>query len=202
MIMPECCGRAEASVLLNLLNNGPQPEPFFCQTIDVSKSAAGCNCDLRPPFFVNRGGIVRAENPVKYMHLFDKVVADICTIHVDFIDIADLLTGRGFSSVAFRQACCTIPRLSSGVFFHPAHVNLVRAPTALNIYDKSSMLAAIGSSDSQGVAERDLGEAYTLAGRDLLNLLENRRVVSIHHRIYSSSIARSRVDGALEAWQG
>ena len=199
--MPECCVRAEKSLLLNLLTNGPQSEAFFFQSLGVSKASANCSCDLTASYFIDRGCIVRCGNPLKYMHFFDKVTLDISSLYVDFVNATSLVAPRGFTGVSFRQACCTIPRLSSRVFFHPSHVDFVRAPTKFNIYDKSSMIAAIGSSDSQGIPERDLGESYTLAGRDLLKLLEDGRVVSIHHRIYSSSIARSKVDGALEAWR-
>lgn len=202
MTMPECCDRAEALVLHNVLNSGPQQVAHFLQTIAVSKTAAKCTCNLVPALFTGRGGIVKCGNSPVYMHLFDQIALDINKFHVDFTDASDLVTPKGFSCVAFRQACCTIPRLSSLVFFHPSYAHRVRARTRLNIYDKPSMLAAIGSCDSQGVAERDLGESYTLAGRDLLELLQSRRVVSIHHRIYSASIARSKVDGAFEAWQG
>jgi len=197
--MPSCCDRAITLVLQNVLNSGPQEDAHFTQTVTLSLSAAKCFCAHPPSYFVHQERIT--QNDGLYIHPFDYIVNIIVQHHVDFVDVHMLVAPFGVSAISFRRACCTISRLSTKVFFHPTRSNLVRARTTLNIYDKISMLAAIGSSHIQGVSERDLGESYTLAGHDLLEMLHTGRVVSIHRRIYSASIARTKVCGALEAWQ-
>lgn len=197
--MPDCCDRSVSLILQNILNSGPQESSHFKQTVALSATASKCFCSHSLSTILAQSGVV--ETKQNFMHPFDKIANDILHCHVDFVDVSTLLVSFGISVVAFRQACCTIPRISSKVFFHPTRSSLVRARTQHNIYDMISMVAAIRSCHSQGIAERDLGESYTRAGHDLLQLIDTGRVVSIHHRIYSASIALSKVQGALEAWQ-
>lgn len=197
--MPDCCDRAISLILQNILNSGPQESSHFRQTVSLSVATSKCPCSHSLPSILARSAVVQTNQT--FMHPFDKIADDVVHCHVDFVDVAALIEPFETSVIAFRQACCTIPRLSSKVFFHPTRSGLVRARSRFNVYDMVSMMAAIRSCHNQGIAERDLAESYTRAGHDLLELLESGRVVSIHYRIYSASVALSKVEGALEAWQ-
>ena len=186
------------SILQNILNTGPQEKAHYKKTIMLARSQSKCTCrpvSTIPPI----EGVIEIE-PGIYAHFFDRLASQIHSDYVDFVDIDTLMDTTEFSSVAFRQACCTIPRLSKLVFFHPSFTTKARARTRFNIYDEASMVAAVSSSQAEGIAVRDIGESYTDAGNDLSKLLKTRRVVFIHNRIYSSAIARSEVPGALKAW--
>ena len=182
-----------------LLRNGPMPKRQFMQLLEKLASTLHLKCSLSDITFQNidlTGTMVT--------HAADKVVS-IIRDHIELVDIADIIKehGKGMSFTLFQTHLQTHQRLCSGIFIVSKGPRWFgRKRSRMNIYDSQSLLRHVRTAGCAGVSVLDLASEYQGCGRALLDFISMNAMVQVGNRIYCVTVAKPRIEGALQAWNG
>ena len=137
-------------------------------------------------------------------HAADEIVNKIRD-HIELVDIGNIIRdhGKGMSFTLFQTHLQTHQRLCAGIFIVSRGPRWFgRKRSRMNIYDSQSLLRHVRTAGCAGVSVLDLASEYQGCGRSLLDFISMNAMVQVGNRIYCATVAKPKIKGALEAWNG
>ena len=194
-----CHIQLEQKAQEKLLRNGPMPKSQFVQLLRSLALTLKTKCDVDDIRFRH----INLSEPI-IAHNADKVIEKIKE-HIELVEISTIVKEHGgeMSMTLFKSHLQMHQRLCSDIFIVSEGPQWFgRRRTALNIYDKKSLLRCVRTAGCAGVPLLALASEYQGCGADLLDFISMGTMVIVSLRVYCISVAQPKVEGALEAWNG